>query len=128
MPQQDDPGSVGVDLPFPESGMVPCYVLYGVMGIEATAAGLRRILAAIRAPCSVKAKGRVRRPPWRGEGIWHLTGSRPRDCSGTGNKLEIANCDFKLDDSSDVIWKQKSLGKRARFRLTASFKRKVFTP
>lgn len=41
IPQQENPGAVGVDLPFPESGMVPCYLLYGVMGIEATPAGLR---------------------------------------------------------------------------------------
>ncbi len=41
IPQQENPGSVGADLPFPESGMVPCYFLYGVMGIDATQAGLR---------------------------------------------------------------------------------------
>jgi hypothetical protein len=40
-PQQENPGSVGVDLPFPESGLVPCYVLYGVMGVEAAPEGLR---------------------------------------------------------------------------------------
>ncbi len=40
-PQQENPGSVGLDLPFPESGLVPCYLLYGVMGVEATAEGLR---------------------------------------------------------------------------------------
>jgi hypothetical protein len=32
---------VGLDLPFPESGLTPCYLLYGVMGIDATPAGLR---------------------------------------------------------------------------------------
>ena len=41
IPQQENPGSVGLDLPFPESGLTPCYLLYGVMGIDATPAGLR---------------------------------------------------------------------------------------
>jgi hypothetical protein len=39
--QQENAGAVGVDYPFPESGMVPCYFLYGVMGIDATPGGLR---------------------------------------------------------------------------------------
>ncbi len=39
--QQENAGAVGVDYPFPESGMVPCYFLYGVMGIDATPEGLR---------------------------------------------------------------------------------------
>ncbi len=34
--QQEDAGSVGVDYPFPESGLVPLYFLYGVIGLEAT--------------------------------------------------------------------------------------------
>ena len=41
IPQQENPGQVGVDLPFPESGMVPCYLLYGVMGVDAAPDGLR---------------------------------------------------------------------------------------
>lgn len=40
-PQQEDAGSIGVDMPFPESGLVPCYFLYGVIGLEATPEGLR---------------------------------------------------------------------------------------
>ncbi len=40
-PQQEAAGAVGVDLPFPESGLVPCYYLYGVIGVEATPEGLR---------------------------------------------------------------------------------------
>ena len=39
-PQQVHPGSVGLDIPFPESGLVPCWLLYGVMGIEPTSRGL----------------------------------------------------------------------------------------
>jgi hypothetical protein len=39
--QQENAGAVGVDYPFPESGLVPCYFLYGIMGIEATNEGLR---------------------------------------------------------------------------------------
>lgn len=39
-PQQENPGSVGLDLPFPESGLVPCFFLYGVVGVEAAPAGL----------------------------------------------------------------------------------------
>jgi hypothetical protein len=41
IPQQENPGQVGVDLPFPESGLVPCFLLYGVLGVEATVDGLR---------------------------------------------------------------------------------------
>ena len=38
--QQENAGAVGTDYPFSESGLVPLYFLYGVMGIEATPAGL----------------------------------------------------------------------------------------
>lgn len=40
-PQQLNPGSVGLDIPFPESGLVPLWFLYGVMGLEPTPQGLR---------------------------------------------------------------------------------------
>lgn len=40
-PQQIDPGSTGTDIPFPESGLVPCWLLYGLMGVQACADGLR---------------------------------------------------------------------------------------
>ncbi len=39
-PQQANPGSVGLDIPFPESGLVPNWFLYGVAGVQATAEGL----------------------------------------------------------------------------------------
>ncbi|MGB9876466.1 MAG: alpha-L-rhamnosidase N-terminal domain-containing protein [bacterium] len=32
---------VGTDIPFPESGLVPCFFLYGIMGIDADIEGLR---------------------------------------------------------------------------------------
>ncbi len=32
---------VGTDIPFPESGLVPCFFLYGIMGIDADINGLR---------------------------------------------------------------------------------------
>lgn len=38
--QQENAGSVGVDYPFAESGMVPCFLLYGVIGVDATDKGL----------------------------------------------------------------------------------------
>jgi len=38
--QQEDAGSVGLDHPFPESGLVPCYFLYGIIGLSATPDGL----------------------------------------------------------------------------------------
>jgi hypothetical protein len=41
VPQQESAGAVGTDYPFPESGLVPLYFLYGVMGIEATPDGLK---------------------------------------------------------------------------------------
>jgi len=42
--------------------------------------------ASITAPCSVKAFGNLRRPPWA--------------------KLEVANCDLKSAVSSGVNWKR----------------------
>jgi hypothetical protein len=39
--QQENAGQVGVDYPFPESGLVPCYLLYSIVGLEATPEGLR---------------------------------------------------------------------------------------
>ncbi|MBC7327431.1 hypothetical protein H5T87_04875 [bacterium] len=41
IPQQENPGQVGVDLPFPESGLVPTFFLYGIMGINADVEGLK---------------------------------------------------------------------------------------
>ncbi len=40
IPQQENPGQVGVDLPFPESGLVPASVLYAFMGVMPDALGL----------------------------------------------------------------------------------------
>ena len=39
-PQQVNAGSVGLDIPFPESGLVPCWLIYGMMGVQATSRGL----------------------------------------------------------------------------------------
>jgi len=39
-PQQANPGSVGLDIPFPESGLVPTWFLYGLAGVRATPEGL----------------------------------------------------------------------------------------
>jgi len=33
-PQQVKPGAVGLDIPFPESGLVPCWLLYGMLGVR----------------------------------------------------------------------------------------------
>lgn len=40
IPQQIMPGQVGVDVPFPESSLVPCWLVYGVLGANATSRGL----------------------------------------------------------------------------------------
>lgn len=39
-PQQANPGSTGTDIPFPESGLVPCWFLYGLAGVQPNADGL----------------------------------------------------------------------------------------
>jgi hypothetical protein len=39
-PQRVNPGAVGVDIPFPESGLVPTWFVYGVAGLDPTVAGL----------------------------------------------------------------------------------------
>ncbi len=41
IPQQENPGAVGVDLPFPESGLVPASMLYVFMGVMPEVDGLR---------------------------------------------------------------------------------------
>lgn len=61
-PQQESAGSVGLDLPFPESGLAPCYYLYGVIGVEATPDGLK-ITPSL--PRSLQYAG-VRGLDWRG--------------------------------------------------------------
>ena len=65
-----------------------------------TACPLRRTLESIATPCSVKAKGAERRPPW-------------------DSKLEVTICDFKFCHSDLVSWNMKSAGKRSRLRFTA---------
>ncbi|NOY82553.1 MAG: hypothetical protein GXP31_16265 [Kiritimatiellaeota bacterium] len=39
-PQQVKPGAVGLDIPFPESGLVPCWLLYSVLGVRPRLDGL----------------------------------------------------------------------------------------
>jgi len=39
-PQRVNPGAVGVDIPFPESGLVPTWFVYGVAGLSPSAVGL----------------------------------------------------------------------------------------
>jgi hypothetical protein len=41
IPQGDAPGQVGLDVPFPESGLAPAAFLYAFLGVQATTAGLR---------------------------------------------------------------------------------------
>ncbi len=62
-PQQEDAGQVGVDYPFPESGMVPCFLLYGVIGAKATPDGL---CITPRLPRALPW-AEVRRIDWRGK-------------------------------------------------------------
>jgi hypothetical protein len=40
IPQQANAGAVGLDIPFPESGLVPTWFLYGCAGVSARADGL----------------------------------------------------------------------------------------
>jgi hypothetical protein len=40
-PQRVNAGAVGVDIPFPESGLVPTWFLYGAMGVQPSVEGLR---------------------------------------------------------------------------------------
>src|SRR6266513_2227751 len=61
-----------------------------------TARGLFRTVAAMIAPCSVKASGSLRRPP------------RPR--------FDVAFCNIKPANSSVVSAKRRSAGKRLRLR------------
>ncbi|MBM3474664.1 MAG: hypothetical protein FJX75_15475 [Armatimonadetes bacterium] len=40
-PQRVNPGAVGVDIPFPESGLVPTWFVHGVAGLNPTVTGLK---------------------------------------------------------------------------------------
>ena len=64
---------------------------------------LLRTFAAMMAPCSVKAIGGFRLPPWL--------------------ELEVAFCIFKFAASSRVRTNAKSTGNRLRFCRTFSFRR-----
>ncbi len=62
IPQQINPAQVGVDMPFPESGMVPCWLVYGVAGLRATLDGLE---IRPRLPKALKWL-KIRNVGWRG--------------------------------------------------------------
>jgi len=61
-PQQILPGAVGVDVPFPESSLVGCWWLYGVLGVDPTPEGL---VIEPRLPSSL-AYVEIRNVWWRG--------------------------------------------------------------
>lgn len=77
--QQEDAGQVGVDYPFPESGMVPCYLLYSIVGAEATPTGLR--ITPSLPPAMPWAE--VRHIVWRGATLTIRVGPKAIDVSGT---------------------------------------------
>ncbi len=78
------------------------------------ARGLLRMLAAMMAPCSVKARDRYLR-------CW------PRPGASMVLASKVANCDLKAAHSSAVRANTKSAGNLARLRLTASLSRLVGT-
>lgn len=98
IPQQVFPGSVGLDLPFPESGLVPCWFVYGVMGIEPTVQGLR---IAPRLPTDLDFCS-VRNLSYRGLGLSvRVTRTNVRITSGQpGAEFDET---FPLDDSGEFI-------------------------
>ena len=77
--QQEDAGQVGVDYPFPESGMVPCYLLYSIVGSEATPTGLR---ITPHLPHAMPW-AEVRHVVWRGQTLTIRVGPKTVDVSGT---------------------------------------------
>ena len=81
-PQQLNPGSVGADIPFPESGLVPCWFVFGVVGAQVDAAGLH-----IK-PALPQALGRagVRNLAWAGQ-TWTITVERAAD----GYRVELVS-------------------------------------
>jgi hypothetical protein len=86
-----------------------------------TARGLRRIVAAMIAPCSVKTRDGFRRPP---------RPSKITDCDlrRVVPRFDITICDIKRACSSWLISKIKSEGNRDRFRRMAWLKTVVDTP
>ena len=73
-----------------------------------TAREVFRTVAAISAPCSVKASGSLRRPP------------RP--------VFDVAIFDIQSAYSAALIWNMKSSGNRSALRRTCSLSRRVSTP
>src|SRR5262245_19128033 len=114
----------------------PCTCILLCNASRATAPP-QRMFAAITAPCSVKAHGRYRRPPWElvancdqfvgapaRNGLIAFCDRFPvSDESTVALALEVAICDLKLLNSAMVSLNAKSAGNRWRFLLTASLKR-----
>jgi len=92
----------------------------------ATASGLFNTIAAMMEPCSVKAKGSLRRPPW--DAVANCDQFGVTASAFATVKLEVANCDFKFSNSGADNWNMKSSGKRSALRLTCSLSRFVGTP
>ena len=92
-----------------------------------TARELLSTVAAINAPCSVKAQGKEANGRLR-DVIAICDDIGTSISSSATSDLDIANCDIKRAYSSRVSWNRKSGGKRSVFRLIASLKRKVGTP
>jgi len=100
-PQQEAAGSVGLDLPFPESGMVPCYYLYGVIGVEATPEGLR-----IRPnlPVSLRYAG-VRGLDWRGAKVNLNVTSTSVEVDGVGKDGKPFELKRDITPGGSVVFK-----------------------
>ena len=98
-PQQESPGAVGVDLPFPESGLVPAAALYVFMGVEPHVDGLH---IQPRLPASLKYLG-VRNLAYRGRRLDLRVGRRSAQVwyqeGGEYRYLRL-----KLGPGQEVVW------------------------
>jgi hypothetical protein len=98
-PQQENPGAVGVDMPFPESGLVPAATLYAFMGVEPHVDGLR---VRPRLPEGITYLG-VRNLAYRGRRLdLRVTRRSVQIAYQEGGQLRFVH--LRLEPGQEVVW------------------------
>jgi hypothetical protein len=99
--QQENAGQVGVDYPFPESGLVPCYLLYSIVGLEATPEGLR---ITPRLPQSMPW-AEVQHVVWRGRTLTVRVSPKSVDVTGTNRSGKSFRDHYAIPESGSILLK-----------------------
>ncbi len=97
--QQENAGQVGVDYPFPESGLVPCYLLYSVVGLEVSPTGLR---ITPHLPKSLPW-AEVQHVAWRGSTLTVRVSPKAVEVSGTDRSGKRFRKSYSIPKSGSVF-------------------------